>query len=78
MADEAAHVWAIAKFVSAIAGDSQDADLLTATEDLAQSAGRHIERIQKVLTQMNIQLANVLSDVSGMTGQAINKAILAG
>ena len=27
---------------------------------------------------MNIQLANVLSDVSGMTGQAIIQAILAG
>ena len=46
--------------------------------DLVQSAGRHIQRIQKVLTQMNIQLANVLSDVSGVTGQAIIKAILAG
>src|SRR5437879_1409351 len=46
--------------------------------DLAQSAGRHILRIQKALTQMNIQLANVLSDVSGVTGQAIIKAILAG
>jgi len=34
--------------------------------------------MQKALTQMNIQLANVLSDVSGMTGQAIVKAILAG
>jgi transposase len=34
--------------------------------------------MQKTLTQMNIQLANVLSDVSGMTGQAIIKAILAG
>src|SRR5207302_7687514 len=39
--------------------------------DLVQSAGRHILRIQKALTQMNIQLANVLSDVSGVTGQAI-------
>src|SRR2546428_5497648 len=46
--------------------------------DLVRSAGRHIQRIQKALTQMNIQLANVLSDVSGMTGQAIVKAILAG
>jgi transposase len=46
--------------------------------DLVQSAGRHILRIQKALTQMNIQLANVLSDVSGATGQAIIKAILAG
>src|SRR5271165_4215407 len=46
--------------------------------DLVQSAGRHIQRIQKTMTQMNIQLANVLSDVSGVTGQAIIKAILAG
>jgi transposase len=46
--------------------------------DLVRAAGRHIQRIQKALTQMNIQLANVLSDVSGMTGQAIIKAILEG
>src|ERR1700676_3443300 len=46
--------------------------------DLVRSAGRHIQRMQKALTQMNIQVANVLSDVSGMTGQAIVKAILAG
>jgi transposase len=46
--------------------------------DLVQSASRHIQRMQKVLTQMNIQLANVLSDLSGMTGQTIIKAILAG
>src|SRR6266446_2780709 len=46
--------------------------------DLVQSAGRHILRIQKALTQMSLQLANVLSDLSGMTGQAIIKAILAG
>jgi hypothetical protein len=46
--------------------------------DLVQSAGRHIQRIQKAMTQMNIQLANVLSDVSGVTGQAIIKAVLAG
>src|SRR5712671_6785035 len=46
--------------------------------DLVQSAGRHILRMQKAMTQMNLQLANVLSDVSGVTGQAIIKAILAG
>src|SRR5467141_1006505 len=46
--------------------------------DLVRAAGRHIQRIQKAMTQMNLQLANVLSDVSGMTGQAIIKAILAG
>jgi hypothetical protein len=34
--------------------------------------------MQKALKQMNIQLANVLSDVSAVTGQAIIEAILAG
>jgi hypothetical protein len=28
-----------------------------------------IQRMQKVLTQMNVQLANVISDVSGLTGK---------
>jgi transposase len=46
--------------------------------DLVRAGARHIQRIQKALTQMNLQLANVLSDVSGMTGQVIIKAILAG
>jgi len=46
--------------------------------DLVRAAARHIQRMQKAMTQMNIQLANVLSDVSGVTGQAIIKAILAG
>jgi transposase len=46
--------------------------------DLIQSAARHVQRIQKALTQMNLQLANVLSDITGKTGQAIIQAILAG
>jgi len=46
--------------------------------DLVRAAGRHIQRMQKALTQMNVQLANVLSDISGMSGQAIIKAILLG
>jgi transposase len=37
-----------------------------------------IQRMQKTLTQMNIQLANVISDLSGWTGQRIVRAILAG
>ena len=43
--------------------------------DLVRSADRHIQRMQKTLTQMNIQLANVLSEVSGVTGQAVIRAI---
>ena len=47
-------------------------------QDLVRSAGRHIQRMQKALTQMNIQLANMLSDISGKSGQAIIHAILEG
>lgn len=35
MVDEAAHLWRVAQFLSALAGDPHDADLLAAT----QSAG---------------------------------------
>jgi transposase len=37
-----------------------------------------IQRMQKALTQMNLQLANVISDISGETGQGIVQAILRG
>ena len=43
-----------------------------------QGAATCIQRMQKALTQMNVQLANVISDVSGLTGQAIIRAMLAG
>jgi len=41
-------------------------------------ASRCIQHMQKALTQMNVQLANAISDISGTTGQAIITAILAG
>jgi hypothetical protein len=34
--------------------------------------------LQKALTQMNLQLANVISNLSGTTGQKIVRAIIAG
>jgi transposase len=37
-----------------------------------------VQRMQKALVQMNIQLAEVLSDVMGMTGQAIIRDIVSG
>jgi transposase len=43
-----------------------------------RGAAACIQRMQKTLTQMNVQLANVISDISGLTGQAIVRAILAG
>jgi transposase len=37
-----------------------------------------IQRMQKVLTEMNLQLSNVISDISGVSGMAILRAIVAG
>lgn len=41
-------------------------------------AGTCIQRMQKALTQMNIQIANAISDLSGVTGMRILNAIVAG
>ena len=46
--------------------------------NLVAEAGSAIQRMQKVLTEMNIQLANVLSDLSGVSGMKILGAILEG
>jgi transposase len=45
---------------------------------LVKEAGREVQQMQKALTTMNVQLANTISDVSGVTGQAIIRAILRG
>jgi transposase len=46
--------------------------------ELIQHRAPHILHMQKALTQMNLQLSIVLSDISGVTGQAIIRAIVAG
>jgi transposase len=46
--------------------------------DLVADAGSVIQRIQKVLIEMNVQLSNVLSDLSGVSGMNIIQAILEG
>ena len=43
-----------------------------------KDASRSVQHMQKALTKMNIQLANVISDITGVTGQAIITAILTG
>ena len=37
-----------------------------------------LQRMQKALIEMNIQLTNVLSDLSGLSGMTIVQAILDG
>jgi transposase len=39
---------------------------------------RHVQHLQKAMTQMNVQLHHVISDIMGVTGQAIIRAIVAG
>lgn len=39
---------------------------------------RHTQHMQKALTQMNVQLTNVITDITGETGMNIIRAIVAG
>ncbi len=45
---------------------------------LVQEAAAHIQRMQKSMTLMNLQLHNVITDVTGVTGMAILRDIVAG
>ena len=47
-------------------------------EMLIRAAGRYIQQMQKALTQMNLKLQHVISDLSGQTGLRIVRAIVAG
>ena len=46
--------------------------------NLVEDASRYIQRMQKALEQMNVKLTEVLSDVTGVTGMAILRAIVGG
>ena len=45
---------------------------------LTKYQAQHVQTMQKALTQMNLQLDNVISNIVGETGQKILRAILAG
>ena len=47
-------------------------------EMLVQAAAQHIQHMQKALQQMNLLLHNVVSDITGVTGMKIIKAMLKG
>jgi transposase len=46
--------------------------------NLIRQASRHVQYLQKALEQMNLQLTEILSDITGVTGRAILRAILRG
>jgi transposase len=47
-------------------------------EMLTQASSMHVQHMQKALQQMNVLLHNVVSDITGVTGMKIIKAIIAG
>jgi len=46
--------------------------------ELVSAASQHVQHMHKALTQMNLQIHHVISDITGSTGRAIVDAILAG
>jgi transposase len=46
--------------------------------ELVMAASQHVQHMHKALTQMNLQIHHVISDITGTTGLAIVDAILAG
>jgi transposase len=46
--------------------------------ELVEMTSQHIQHMHKALTQMNVQIHHVISDLTGLTGLAIIDAILAG
>jgi transposase len=45
---------------------------------LVRQGSRHVQHMQKALEQMNLKLTEILSDITGVTGRAILRAILRG
>ena len=45
---------------------------------LIKQAAAHVQHMQKALTQMNLHLHNVISDITGLTGMAIIRSIVVG
>ena len=52
--------------------------LLRHRDNMVKTAARHVQHMQKALTQMNLQIHHVISDITGVTGMAIMNAILIG
>ncbi len=52
--------------------------LLRHRQSVVESAGTYVQRMQKALVQMNVQLPLVVSDITGVTGLKILRDIVAG
>jgi transposase len=52
--------------------------LMRHRSDLVEMASQHVQHMHKALTQMNVQIQHVISDVTGLTGLAILDAVVEG
>lgn len=52
--------------------------LMRHRDTLVRYAANHVQHMQKALTLMNVQLHNILSDITGVTGMAILRDIAGG
>lgn len=71
--------------VGLVRGSFRPADAMVALRaylrhraSLVESASTHVQRMQKALIQMNVQLPLVVSDITGVTGLRILRDIVAG
>lgn len=53
-------------------------DYLRLREDLVSMAAQHVQHMQKALDRLNVKLHVVISDITGVSGMKVIKAILAG
>lgn len=77
IADLAAHGLSRASFVP----DEETHELRTLTrtrKQLVREQARHVQRIQKTLTEANIRLDSVLSDIMGRSGRRMIETMIAG
>jgi hypothetical protein len=52
--------------------------LMRHRNDLVEMVSQHVQHMHKALTQMNVQIQHVISDITGVTGMAILDAIVSG
>src|SRR5262249_12505789 len=53
-------------------------DFTRTRKQFVREKSRHVQRVQKVLQDCNIKLDSVITDITGKSGRAILRAIIAG
>jgi len=64
--------WLVSCGITTVASDSTGEvcavrSLMRHRSDLVQMTSQHIQHMHKALTQMNVQIHNVISDITGLT-----------